>query len=155
MTVIQRERVIPPKPAHTVTDTIYVASDGKEFRFRSDCERYEKRLMVESHPVFKSGISARTFYDDIYADLYFIRSEEDYQFFVHNIGTVYLSHESWQDGAGPGWYLFYMEDGGDYADTHYFYKLEEYEKYFRDMLDEWSSDIHERISDHELEVVTR
>lgn len=139
MNTIVREKIIPPEPERIVTETIYVASDGKEFRFKSDCEAHEKRIEIESHPVFKSRVKARTFYEDNMAWLYYFRSGEDYEFWLDNIGTRYLNRDHWKDGFGPGWYLFYSEDGGDYADSHYLYKLEEYEKDCRQLIDEWSA----------------
>ena len=148
MNIIKRERVIPPKPEQTVTDTIYVASDGKEFRFKSECEFYEKQLEVQNHPVFKSWIKARVFWDDYAAGLYYIRNEEDYEFWCANIGTQYLNVDHWEDGFGPGWYLFYSVDGGDYADSRYLYKLDEYEREIRHQFDEWHDDVENRIANH-------
>lgn len=148
MNIIKRERVIPPEPERTVTDTIYVASDGKEFRFKSECEIYEKQLEVQNHPVYKSWIRARTFWDDYAADLYYIRNEEDYEFWCENIGTQYLNVDHWEDGFGPGWYLFYSVDGGDYTDSRYLYKLDEYEREIRHQLDEWHDDVENRIANH-------
>ncbi len=149
MNIIKRERVIPPEPERTVTDTIYVASDGKEFRFRSDCELYEKRLVVERHPVFKSRIKTRTFYDDYTAYLYYFRSKEDFEFWRDNIGTKFLNTNHWQDGFGPGWYLFYSIDGGDYADSNYLYKLDEYKEDCRRLLDDWIDDVDIEIRNHQ------
>ena len=147
MNIIKRERVIPPEPERTVMETFYIASDGKEFRFKSDCELYEKRLEVERHPVFKSHIKTRTFYEDYMAHLYYFRSEDDYEFWCANIGTRFLSTDHWKEGFGPGWYLFYCVDGGDHADSNYLYKLDEYKKDCRQLLDEWLDDVNGKIAE--------
>ena len=148
MNIIKRERVIPPEPERTVTDTIYVASDGKEFRFKSECEIYEKQLEVQNHPVYNAWIKARTFWDDYAANLYYIRNKEDYEVWCENIGIQYLNVDHWEDGFGPGWYLFYSVDGGDYADRRYLYKLDEYEREIRHQFDNWHDDVENRIANH-------
>ena len=148
MEVVKRERVIPECVA---TYTVYVASDGTEYWTESECEAHEKMLEVHNHPVYKSRIRYRTFYDDYSAELYYLRSEEDFEFWAANIGTKFLEVNQWEEGHGPGWYLFCSVEGGDYADSNYLYKLEEYEKFFREMIDSWSQGVQEEIAAHMLE----
>ena len=146
MEVLYREETIPPQPEKKITKTVYVASDGKEFLFKSDCELHEKQLKIESHPVFLSRKEVRTFWEDYHATLYYLGSQSDYEFWISNIGTPFLQINNWRDGYGPGWYMFYTIDGGDYADDRYLYKLDEYMKEIQAQLDEWSSEIKNKIS---------
>ena len=133
MTIIQKEETIPERK---VTRTTYVASDGKEFMFRSDCEVYEKRLAIDSHPVFSTSIAARTYPDDYSARLYNIRSKEDYDFFIAHVGIYSWSVNQWGD-FGPGWYLCYSVDGGDYADYNYLYNYKAYKDMLLEEYAEW------------------
>ena len=100
-------------PEHTVESVVYVAQDGKEFVWQSECERYEERLKVLSHPVMVSRV------DDIYlpgsgsnASLYHFTSDDDYKFFIHHCGQCCTDYGEY----GPGWYLYYETSDGDYDD---------------------------------------
>ena len=146
MKVVEREKIIPAQPERVVTQTVYVASDGREFYFESDCEQYERDLEIKKHPVFASCITGvRTFGDDYGATLYYLGSQEDYDFWFKHAGAYYLNVNQWNDGCGNGWYLFYSVDGGDYADSHYLYKLDEYYRGIRHELKEWYDDIHRKL----------
>lgn len=100
-------------PEHTVESVVYVAQDGREFVWRSECERYEERLKVLSHPAFASHVDGICLPDlGCYASLYHFTSDNDYEFFVQCRGqcdTDYGEH-------GPGWYLYYETSVGDYDD---------------------------------------
>lgn len=146
MEVIYRETTIPPQPEKKITRTVYVASDGKEFLFKSDCELHEKQLEIQSHPVFLSRREARTFWDEYGASLYCLSSQSDYEFWISNIGTPHLRRNHWQEGYGPGWYIFYTIDGGDSDDYRYLFKLDEYINGIHDQVDEWLSEIENKIS---------
>lgn len=149
MKKIQKEKVIPPQPEKKIIETVYVASDGKEFRFLSECARYEKQLEVQNHPVFKSKIAGvDTFFDGYSAALYYLRSQEDYEFLCAHTEMRFLEANHWEDGFGPGWYLFYTIDGGDYADDHYLYKLDEYERCIKRQLELWHARIQGKIAEH-------
>ncbi len=149
MKVIQIEEVIPPQPEKKVTRSYYVASDGKEFLFKSGCELYEKQLEVKNHPVFKSCIGVHTFWDDDLAKLYYFRDQEDYEFWSDNIGVLYFDVNHWENDFGPGWYLFYTIDGGDWEDSHYLYKLDEYERGIKNDLEHWHTEIVNKIAKQE------
>ena len=147
MEVLYREETIPPQPEKKITKTVYVASDGKEFWFKSDCEMYEKILEIQKHPVFASCITGvRTFDDEYGATLYYLGSQEDYAFWLAHAGAYHLCVNQWDEGYGCGWYLYYSVDGGDYADDQYLYKLDEYINKIQDQLDEWRSEIENKIS---------
>ena len=149
MNIVKREKIIPPQPEKTVEETVYIACDGKEFYSESTCKLYEDTISTKSHPVYKSHIEVHTFFEEHTAHLYYLRSEDDYQFLVSKIiGTRYLNIDQWNYTRKPGWYLYIWTDGGDYADSHDLYLLEEYEKECRDLLREWISTIDEKINEH-------
>ena len=148
MQVVEREKAIPPQPEKVVKQTVYVASDGKEFFFESDCELYKRNLEIKNHPVFASCITGvRTFGDDYGATLYYLGSQEDYKFWLAHSGAYHLVVNQWNDGCGRGWYLYYSVDGGDYQDDHYLYKLDEYFYEIRHELEYWYADIKNKLPD--------
>lgn len=142
MQVVEREKIIPPKPEIVIKQTVYIASDGREFINEVDCKRYERDLEVKKHPVFASCITGvRTFYDDYNATLYYFGSQQDYEFWLAHAGAYYLVVNQWNEGYGCGWYLFYSVDGGDYHDSDYLYKLDEYYRGINRELEEWRNGI--------------
>ena len=129
MKVVEKEVQVP---ARTYTEKKYVATDGREFIFESDCLRYEKQLEIESHPIYKTAIkNAETFYENYRATLYYISSRENYDFFKETQGIdvekeYYFNSDF--NKCGPGWYLCHIEDGGDYPDDTYLWNYDAYEK---------------------------
>lgn len=126
MKVVEKECYVP---ARTYVDKTYVASDGKEFRLESDCLRYEKRLAIESHPIYTTAIKGACLFEEGYgATLYYLSSNEDYEFFVETQGfdKKYYFHSDFEE-YGAGWYIYWCEDGGDYQDDHYLKNYDVYE----------------------------
>lgn len=137
MKVVQTEEVVP---ARTVTHTKYVAEDGREFAWRQDCERYEERLHIESHPVMKSRINGEgveTFIEGIGACLYYLRDEEDAEFLADALHKY--SRFVMDEYQGPGWYMYWYEDGGDYPGDDYFMKFTKYVDKISDQMHNWLS----------------
>ena len=126
MKVVEKECHVP---ARTYIDKTYVASDGKEFRLESDCLRYEKRLAIESHPIYTTAIKGACLFKEGYgATLYYLSSNEDYEFFVETQGfdKKHYFHSDFEE-YGAGWYIYWCEDGGDYPDDHYLKNYDVYE----------------------------
>lgn len=146
MQIVEKEKIIPPQPEKVVKQTVYIASDGKEFSFKSDCELHERNLEIKNHPVFASCITGvRTFGDDYGATLYYLGSQEDYKFWFKHSGAYHLVVNQWDEGYGRGWYLFYTVDGGDHQDDHYLYKLDEYYRGIKQELEDWYDDIERKL----------
>ena len=140
MKVVEKECHVP---ARTYIDKKYVASDGREFIFESDCLRYEKQLEIERHTLYATAIKdAETFYDSYRATLYYISSKEDYDFFKETQG-IDVEKENYFDSNfnkyGAGWYLYHIEDGGDYPDDKYLLNYDAYEKMIESELEEYKS----------------
>ena len=140
MKVVEKECHVP---ARTYIDKKYVASDGREFIFESDCLRYEKQLEIERHPIYATAIKdAETFYDSYRATLYYISSKEDYDFFKETQG-IDVEKEYYFDSNfnkySAGWYLYHIEDGGDYPDYKYLWNYDAYEKMIESELEEYKS----------------
>lgn len=143
MKVIEKECYIPAK---TYIDKTYVALDGKVFSQESDCLRYEKQLEIDKHRVFASAINNAYLFDEGYgAILYYFSDQEDYNFFVEtkNIPKIYF-HSDFNE-HGVGWYLFWCEDGGDYADDYYLKNYDAYEKEIDSDWEEYKSDMRKRM----------
>lgn len=142
MEVIEREVTIPE---HTTIVRRYIASNGQEFAYESDCLRYEERLRIENHPVFKSKIpNIRTFEDDYSGALYYLSNEDDHEWLMDHIigGDV----NSDFDLHGPGWYLYYYIDGGDHSDIQRLLFYDAYEKAIETRFAKWKSDIRNKMA---------
>ena len=140
MKVVEKECHVP---ARTYIDKKYVASDGREFIFESNCLRYEKQLAIESHPIYTTAIKdAETFWDSYRATLYYISNKEDYDYFKETQG-IDVENEYYFDSNfnkyGAGWYLYHIEDGGDYPDYKYLRNYDAYEKMIESELAEYKS----------------
>lgn len=124
MKVIEKEVCIPAK---TYVDRTYIATDRTEFSTKQSCLDYEKRLAIQSHPVYASCIKdIIDFTGDWEGRLYYISSLEDHDFFMKTQGFNEFYFNSDFNQHGAGWYIFYIVDGGDYDDVAY---LENYNVY--------------------------
>ena len=140
MKIVKKEHYIP---ANTVITTVYIASDGKEFTSENDCIAHEKQIEIANHPIYTSAIkNVYTFEDEDWATLFYISSQEDYEYFkeTQGIKTERYFHSDFNE-YGVGWYIFYVIDGGDYPSYQYLYNYNAYEheielrwkKYKKDM----------------------
>lgn len=144
MRVVEKECHVP---ARTYIDKRYVASDGKEFIFESDCLKYEKQLEIKNHPIYKTAIKRVWLFEEGYgATLYYLSSKEDYEFFIETQGFCKKHHfESDFDEYGVGWYIYWCEDGGDCPDNHYLKNYEVYERRIETDWEEYKSDMRSRM----------
>lgn len=145
MKVIENKVEIPAK---VYTEKVYVAEDGKEFDNKDACERYEYLIKVNKHPVFKSAIETSTYPDFYFANLYYISSKDDYEFFVNvkgfPSGSPYFKSDYMK--YGNGWYIYYVLDGGDYADEYFLLNLNNYITEVEKEFNEWKEEINGKIS---------
>ena len=126
MNIITEERIVPER---RYTETKYKAIDGKEFTTEADCLKHEQYLERIQHPVIKSHISnVMTFNDEHEASLYYLSSEEDFNFLIDCMGFSrrdYIDDNFAQHGAG--WYLFFCDSSDDYyGDSYCIYNLDAY-----------------------------
>lgn len=135
-------------PATTYQQTIYYANDGKEFHDEITCKRYEAILQINNHPVFKNSIETETYFSNHYAILYYLSSQEDYEFFLYAKGlskNTPCFRDEYKE-YGPGWYIYWEVDGGDGPDFIRLRNLNNYvaeeEKEFKD----WKDNIYNKIS---------
>ena len=144
MKVVEKERYVP---ARTCIDKIYVASDGKEFYFKDDCLSHEKRLAIESHPIYTSAIQdvSKFYGEDVI--LYYLSNKEDYEFFkeIQGIDSDEYHFNSDFDKYGEGWYLYWVEDGGDYLDYTFLENYNAYEKEMELSWEKYKSDMRSRM----------
>lgn len=107
MRIEQQEAVIPE---HRAVKTWYVADDGMRFEFKSECEKYEKGIAIEASPVRKSCVrNVQDFKSGEYCDIYYLRSQEDYNFLLYMLDVRPELCEGDKFGdCGEGWYLFHQ-----------------------------------------------
>ena len=144
MHVVERKRVIP---AQTFIEKIWVASDGNEFTAEDACIKHEKWLQARSVPVFTSRIeNVRDFYNDYVNTLFFIQSQDDYDFVLNLKSVKTLAAESdLFDDYGPGWYMHHWEDDGSIYGVDYINNLAKYVSHIDKDFKQWRRDISERI----------
>lgn len=141
MEKITVQKEIPEKiiPAHIIPVNKYVAFDGKEFDHEWECKKYEKQLEKAQSYMQGQRIRFITKENDIFkfdseniCQLFYIRNKNDIReaekilsvtFFRNSYpkseefyyNTDYCDFELY----GEGWYLFWLDPGGDYDDDIY------------------------------------
>jgi len=122
------------QPEKKWNETIYIAEDGREFAGfdgEKNCISHEKHLAEAK--IFKKIekiILDNNVSETVGRPWYHLTTEEEIETFkkICSIGTYtyYNSNESknFKFEIG-GWYSYYIEDGGDYADELKIYYLEE------------------------------
>ena len=132
-------------PAQERTETVYVAFDGKEFNSKKACEYYEFLEGMYNNFVYKTAISSCEFHNNEIGTLFYFRNEEDYNFLLEskglkkNYGCGYYLTANF-NVFGPGWYLYYYEDGGDGADSYYILNYQYYLKELKKDLKKYEED---------------
>lgn len=146
MKVVTEEHYIPEK-RYTITK--YIASDGQEFTTEDGCLKHEEYIEVKNHPVFKNCIlNISTFDGEHSGNLYYLSSEDDYNFFIKNIGLRRNDgiNSDFYD-YGQGWYLYWLEDNwNDYRGHHYVRNYDAYVKEIEVDLKEWKEEIQNKIN---------
>lgn len=108
--------------------TTYIASDGKEFERRNECEVYEKNLPLKGQKVIDTAVKELyDFYNEYPMILYNIENEDDWNLLVER---VWLYHQTEKEYPGPGKYFAVQTPCGDYPDE---FLIEEYDKYMYDI----------------------
>lgn len=138
MKIETRTEVIPEL---LIEKTVYVAKDGKEFITSDECWRYEKKLEIIEHPVYKSHKQFEDIFDDYQIlHAYYISSLEDWHFFLKHIVDD-RSASVLFDKYGVGWYVVWHIDGDDHNDTDVVLFLENIIKDHEKDFDKWREDI--------------
>ena len=141
MTVDNRVRKIP---AQTITETWYIASDGREFRSEKQCNDWEKWLKLQEEYVFKTCVKDVWTRDDKAALLYHIRNQEDYELLMSNFKDSQRAQIN-ADGEwtkyGPGWYMYFTIDGGDGPDLYYLWNWNNYLKETEEEFNKWKAEL--------------
>lgn len=107
--------------------TVYITSDGKEFTNQRLARNHEDRLMPRRN-ISTDYVHLHTYDDDeIGCYCYKIESEE---------GLKYLNATEWEHNAfwdydGPGWYVSFQHNGGDYADDYSVSHIQSYIDYLK------------------------
>ena len=122
---------------------VYVASDGKEFRTRFECELYEHKLGFKGIKVVETAIPLRDFEGEHDATLYNIENEEDWNILVERVWFNRQYHIS--KYPGPGVYYVITYPGGDYPDEYEVMKADQY-------LNDFCLDVHEFIDRFQAEI---
>ena len=132
-------------PVQERTETVYVAFDGKEFSTKRECENYELFEKMKNNFVYKTAIPFCEFYNSNVGTLFYFRNEEDYNFLLESKGIkknyecAYFLTSNF-NVFGPGWYLYYYEDGGDWVDSYYILNYQHYLEKLKKELKEYEED---------------
>lgn len=171
-TIIVPEKVIPEHPKNI---TKYIAFDGTEFEDSFRCKRYEQDLNMKKEKVIQScieGYGVTDFEEDNNIRLYYISSLEDIKK-LENFGIIetykpnVLTIQKYGDKAreysfdiircdfelfGPGWYMIYWIDGGDYPSTCCIKSFKNYIETIEKSLKEYSNRMNLLIENKEKEL---
>lgn len=106
------------KRTRTYEHLVYITSDGMEFDNPKAAEKHEAELLQKRQ--IPSKYIRFNIIDDAY--VYKIESEEDLE---------YLASTEWDMNAywtykGPGWYIAFRSDGGDYPDDYNVFPVKHY-----------------------------
>lgn len=106
----------------------YIASDGKEFVHRNECETYEANLPLKGYKVVDTAVkNLYDFFNEYPMILYNIENEDDWNLLVER---VWMYHQTEKEYPGPGKYFAIQTPCGDHPDE---FLIEEYDKYTYDM----------------------
>ena len=120
---IKTETIQVPKKVIT-----YIASDGKEFERRNECETYEANLPLKGYKVVDTAVKdLYDFFNEYPMILYNIENEDDWNLLVER---VWMYHQTEKEYPGPGKYFAIQTPCGDYPDE---FLIEEYDKYMYDI----------------------
>lgn len=147
MTVDNRVRKIP---AQTLTETWYIASDGREFRSEQQCKEWEQWLELQNEHVFKTCVTEVWTRDDEPAILYNIRSDSDYELLMSTFRESQRAQIN-ADGEwakyGLGWYMYFTVDGGDGPDLYYLWNWNNYLKETEEEFNKWKAELESKMSE--------
>lgn len=101
---------------------VYITSDGKEFKYKGDAQRHEEKISMPERSIPCKTVTLHT-QDDFYNTFcYNIQNEDDF----HYLEVKEWKYNYYGKFDGPGWYLAFRHDGGDYDDDYDIIKLDEY-----------------------------
>ena len=121
---------------------IYIAEDGTVFNSEKECLKHERILAMSKRPAsLLETMPFRNLNDDGDIRLYYISSKKDYEYLltVNEIRSTSVNLYSDFDRHGEGWYMFWIEDGGDYYDSYCLYNYSHYIEEVEKNLHEWIS----------------
>ena len=103
-----------------IQKTFYVTGDGKEFESFIKAKRHEEELTLPERQIETKCIEIKT--EDCWPNCYNIKDKEDYRYLMIKV----WKHNAMGEFTTPGWYIAFKTDGGDYPDSYYVIKAEEY-----------------------------
>ena len=108
----------------------YVTSDGREFKEQFAARRHEASIT----PARK--ITSKEIYilmDDVHVTAFYIPSKDDVEYLI----TINY-WDNWDDShySEPGWYICFVQPGGDHRDLCTLIKAEDYIKKLEDSINE-------------------
>ncbi len=110
----------------------YITSDGKHYSNKKLAEEHEKSLQLEKQKrdIWHYDIITP---DDDLATIWHIKDEKEKEFLEY---VIWKKNGSIEDYDGPGWYIAFRHDGGDYADSFWAYKIDNYLTKIKDYIAE-------------------
>ena len=106
--------------------TVYITSDGKEFTSQRMARNHEDSLMPHRN-IPTDYIHLYAYDDGMGYYCYKIESEEDLKY----LNAIEWNHNAVWDYEGPGWYVAFRHDGGDYSDDYSVSHIQSYIDYLK------------------------
>lgn len=106
--------------------TVYITSDGQEFTSQRMARNHEDSLMPHRN-IPTDYVHIFTFDDLLGCNCYKIESEEDLKY----LNALEWNHNATWDYEGPGWYVAFRSDGGDYDDDYSVSHIQSYIYYLK------------------------
>lgn len=137
-----------------VSDVKYVAFDGTQFSYESDCKKYEKEH-ISLKKVYNSEIKHVSIFNDNYnfseyKNMYYFSNEDDYFYFL-NKNKIEKPYKNF-DTFSPGWFIVVYEWISTIGNVWTFLDYEKYKTQQKKELDEWINKTDSLIFDKEKEL---
>jgi len=122
---------------HSYTVKCYEAEDGTVFDSERECLRHDFETFARKRERPLSAGEISHLDDEHISELLFLKAKEDFDYIVmeNQIAGHLLDTDFFE--CGSGWYLYWSENGGDCADSHYIMNYDHYLKKARRYLEKW------------------
>lgn len=135
--VVQKFKTVPDGE-ETIDKVVYVAEDGKEFKWKSECVSHDQELIRKK---LLDGIVTKAFDSDLlstWGNMYLCKNLKD----LSSIELYYhIKHyEHYDNCKFPQWFIISFHDGGDYADYYSIDSEEFIKSECRELLNQFRKD---------------
>ena len=109
---------------------VYIADDGTEFNYRSDCETYEYKLSCGKRDIPCHTVES---IEEEPTSIYLIKDQDDFDW-LKKVEWAHCDVEG--KFSLPGWYVADFHNGGDGRDWYIVEYMEDYVNRYQKILDD-------------------